>query len=202
MGIMRLTETPYSCYNVHKLEIGDTLAYIEFEDTEEGKRERKAFWLSPDGISLIAGFRREGESLEQIALRRIGVSDRTLDRWRRESEDLERALRQTDNLVNSMVEESLLRRALGYMTIESDEELVEGEMRVVRRRERHIPPDTKACLSWLYSRRSDRWRAQQEPIDASAEEIAAVRDVLVTIATTVSNTESTESLLESGEDQS
>lgn len=159
------------------------MAYVEFDvDTEAGKRERKAFWLSVDGIALIAGFRREGESLEQIALRRIGVSDRTLDRWRRESEALENALRQTDDLVNAMVEQSLLKRALGYTTVEEDEELVEGEMRVIRRRTRNVPPDTKACLSWLYSRRSDRWRIQQPPIDASAEEIAAVKDVLVTIA--------------------
>lgn len=161
------------------------MAYVEFEDTEEGKRERKAFWMSDDGIQLISGFRREGESFEQIALRRIGVSDRTLDRWRRQSEALENALRQTDDLVNAMVEQSLLRRALGYTAVEVDEELVEGQMRVVRRREKHVPPDTKACLSWLYSRRPDRWRAQQEPLDASAEEIAAVRDVLVTIATAV-----------------
>lgn len=158
------------------------MAYIEFPETEEGKRDRKRFWLSPDGVALVAGFRREGESLEQIARRRIGVSDRTMDRWRRESEALERAIRQTDDLVNAMVEESLLRRALGYDSVEEDEELVEGEMRVVRRRTRHVPPDTKACLSWLYSRRSDRWRAQQEPLDATSEEIAAVRDVIVAIA--------------------
>ena len=159
------------------------MAYGEFDpSTEAGKKERKAFWLSVDGIALIAGFRREGESFEQIALRRIGVSDRTLDRWRRESEALENALRQTDDLVNSMVEESLLKRALGYTTEEVVEELVEGEMRVVRRVSKPVPPDTKACLAWLYSRRSDRWRIQQPPIDASAEEIAAVKDVLVTIA--------------------
>lgn len=157
------------------------MAYIDFENTEAGKRERKAFWLSPDGIELISGFRREGESLEQIALRRVGVSDRTLDRWRRESEDLERALRQTDDLVNAAVEASLLKRALGYTVVEETEELVEGEMRVVRRSTRHVPPDTKACLSWLYSRRSDRWRIQQEPIDATTEELLAARDVLVTI---------------------
>lgn len=157
------------------------MAYVEFEDTEEGRRERKAFWLSSDGIELISGFRREGESFEQIALRRIGVSDRTLDRWRRESEELERALRQTDDLVNAAVEASLLKRALGYTVVEETEELVEGEMRVVRRSTRHVPPDTKACLSWLYSRRSDRWRIQQEPIDATTEELLAARDVLVAI---------------------
>jgi len=156
--------------------------HIEFEDTEEGKRERKAFWMSDDGIQLVAGYRREGASLERLA-RVIGISDSTLRKWRSQEPKLEAAIRQTDELVNSMVENALLRRALGYTTVEVDEELVEGEMRVVRRRERHVAPDTRACMNWLFSRRPDRWRAQQAPLDASAEEIAAVRDVLVTIAT-------------------
>lgn len=162
------------------------MAYIDFPDTNEGRSERKAFWLSDDGIQLVAGWRREGASFERVAYL-IGITESTLRKWRSLEPRFEAAIQQTDDLVNAMVENALLRRALGYSTVEVDEELVEGEMRVVRRRERHVPPDTKACLSWLYSRRADRWRAQQAPIDASAEEIAAVRDVLVTIATAVTD---------------
>lgn len=159
------------------------MAYIDFPDTNEGRSERKKFWLSDDGIQLVAGWRREGASFERVAYL-IGITESTLRKWRSLEPKMEAAIQQTDDLVNAMVENALLRRALGYSTVEVDEELVEGEMRVVRRRERHVPPDTKACLSWLYSRRADRWRAQQAPLDASSEEIAAVRDVLVTIATT------------------
>ena len=159
------------------------VAYIDFPDTMEGVQERKAFWLSDDGIQLVAGWRREGAGLERIA-HLIGISETTLRKWRNQEPRLEAAIRQTDELVNALVENALLRRALGYTTMEVVTELVEGEMREVRRVEKPVPPDTKACLAWLYSRRSDRWRTQQAPIDASAEEIAAVRDVLVTIATT------------------
>lgn len=159
------------------------MAYIDFPDTNEGRSERKRFWLSDDGIQLVAGFRREGASLERIAYL-IGISENALRKWRSMEPKLEAAIQQTDELVNAMVENALLRRALGYTAVEVVEELVEGEMREVRRIEKPVPPDTKACLSWLYSRRSDRWRIQQAPIDASAEEIAAVKDVLVTIATT------------------
>ena len=169
------------------------MAYIDFPDTNEGNSERKAFWLSDAGIQLVAGFRREGASLERIAYL-IGISENTLRKWRSQEPKMEAAIHQTDELVNAMVENALLKRALGYSTVEVDEELVEGEMRIVRRREKHVPPDTKACLSWLYSRRSDRWRIQQAPLDASAEEIAAVKDVLVTIATAA-----TEALPEGGE---
>ena len=161
------------------------MAYIDFEDSNEGNSERKRFWMSDDGIQLVSGFRREGASLERIAYL-IGITEGTLRKWRSQEPRLEAAIRQTDDLVNASVENALLMRALGYTSVEVVEELVEGEMREVRRIERPVPPDTKACLSWLYSRRPDRWRAQQEPIDASAEEIAAVKDVLVTIASAVS----------------
>lgn len=158
------------------------MAYIDFEDSNEGRSERKRFWLSDDGIQLVAGWRREGAGLERIAYR-IGITETTLRKWRSMEPKLEAAIQQTDELVNAMVENALLRRALGYTSVEVEEELIEGELRVTHRREKHVPPDTKACLAWLYSRRSDRWRTQQAPLDASAEEIAAVRDVLVTIAT-------------------
>ena len=159
------------------------MAYIDFPDTEQGKRDRKAFWLSEDGIRLISGWRREGITIEQIAWRHIGISDRTFDRWKQESEALERALKLSQDVVNAMVEESLLRRALGYEYEEETQELVEGKMRTTKIVRKHVAPDTKACLSWLYSRRSDRWRAFQEPLDTSAEDIKAVEGVLVSIAT-------------------
>lgn len=157
------------------------MAYMEFPDTNEGRTERRKFWLSDDGIQLVAGWRREGASFERVAAL-IGITETTLRKWRSQEPRLEAAIQQTDDLVNALVENALLRRALGYTTVEVVEELVEGEMREVRRIEKPVPPDTKACLSWLYSRRSDRWRIQQAPVDASAEEIAAVKDVLVTIA--------------------
>ena len=157
------------------------MAYVEFPSTVQGNRERKAFWTGADGIELISQWRREGVSLEEIALRHIGVTDGTLARWRKQFPEVERAIRQTDDLVNAKVERTLLQRALGYEVEEEDEELVEGELRVVRRRRRHVPADTKAALSWLFSRRSDRWRAQQAPLDASREELQAVRDVVVSI---------------------
>lgn len=157
------------------------MAYMEFEDSQQGRIDRKRFWLSDDGITLIRQWRREGASLERVAAH-IGVATSTLEKWRMQEPRLEAAIKQTDELVNAMVENALLRRALGYDKVDVTEELVEGEMREVRRVTTPVPPDVKAALSWLYSRRSDRWRAQQAPIDATAEEVAQAKEVLVTIA--------------------
>lgn len=162
------------------------MAYREFPSTNAGHIARKKFWLSEEGLEILAGFRREGETLEEIYEGRIGITETTWRRWLAGSEDLRRAMSQTDRYVNYLVEKALLRRALGYEVVEIDEELVEGEMRVVRRRHRHVPGDTKAQLAWLYSRRPDRWRASQDPRDATAEQLQAVDTVLVSVVSAVS----------------
>lgn len=158
------------------------MPYKSFPDTNAGHAARKDFWLSDEGLELISGFRREGETLEEIYEGRIGITETTWRRWLAGSGDLRAAISQTDEYVNCLVERALLRRALGYEVTEVDEELVEGEMRVVRKRHRHVAPDVKAQLAWLYSRRADRWRAAQDPRDASTEQLRAVDGVLVSIA--------------------
>jgi hypothetical protein len=157
------------------------VAYIDFPDGNKGLAERKAFWLSPDGIELVSGWRREGIPLGVIALEYIGCSEGTFKRWTRESKDLAGALALSQDVTNARVEQALLKRALGYTDEEVQEELVEGVMRVTKRTKKPIPPDVKACLSWLYSRRSDRWRAQQEPIDNLADEVKTAKEILVAI---------------------
>ena len=157
------------------------LPYREFPNTNQGNLDRKAFWLSDEGLELISGFRREGETIEEIYQGRVGITETTWRRWLAGSEGLRSAISQTDEYVNCLVERALLRRALGYEVVEVDEELVEGEMRVVRKRHRHVAPDVKAQLAWLYSRRADRWRANQDPRDASTEQLRAVDGVLVSI---------------------
>lgn len=159
----------------------DLMAYIDFPEGYLGIKERKAFWLSPDGIELISGWRREGIPLGVIALEYVGCSEGTFKRWSRESPDMAKALMVSQDVTNARVEQALLKRALGYDVIESKTELVEGEMVVTEETKRHVPPDVKACLSWLYSRRSDRWRATQEPVDNLKDEVKTAKEILVAI---------------------
>lgn len=157
------------------------MAYIDFPAGNKGIQERKAFYLSEDGIELISSWRREGIPIEEIALKYIGVSANTLWRWTKECKELEVALGISQDITNSKVEQALLKRALGYDVFEEQSELIEGEMRVIRKIQKHIPPDVKACLSWLYSRRSDRWRSQQEPIDRVEDEVKTAKEILIAI---------------------
>lgn len=157
------------------------MAYIDFPASNQGMKERKAFWMSPDGIELITGWRREGIPLDEIATKYIGIGSTTMWRWTKESDDLATALAVSQDVTNAKVEKALLKRALGYDYDELQHELVEGEMRLVKRIRKHVAPDVKACLSWLYSRRSDRWRAAQEPVDNLADEVKTAKQILVAI---------------------
>lgn len=157
------------------------MAYIDFPAGNKGTKERKTFWLSPDGITLISQWRREGIPLEEIALKYIGIGSTTLWRWTKESDDLQTALGISKDVTDGKVEQALLKRALGYDYDEITTELVEGQMRVTKKIRKHVSPDVKACLSWLFSRRPDRWRAQQEPLDATAGEMETAKQIIVAI---------------------
>lgn len=157
------------------------MAYIDFPAGNQGMKERKTFWLSPDGIELISGWRREGIPLDEIATKYIGIGSTTMWRWTKESDDLATALAVSQDVTNAKVEKALLKRALGYDYDEVQQELVEGMMRVTKVTRKHVSPDVKACLSWLYSRRSDRWRAAQEPIDNVANEVKTAKEILIAI---------------------
>ena len=157
------------------------VAYIDFPQSQEGMAKRKEFWLSDDGILLVSQWRREGIPLEQIAAEYIGVSSQTLWRWTKGCPDLGTALGVSKDVTNSKVEQALLKRALGYEYDEITKELVEGQMRTTKVIRKHVSPDVKACLSWLFSRRPDRWRAQQAPLDDDAEDMKTAKKILVAI---------------------
>ena len=137
--------------------------------------------MSPDGILLISQWRREGVPLEEVSTNYIGCSSRTLWRWTKECPELAQALGISKDVTNGKVEQALLKRALGYYYDEVTTELVEGEMRTTKVIRKHVSPDVKACLSWLYSRRPDRWRAQQEPLDSDADDMNTAKKILVAI---------------------
>lgn len=143
------------------------MAYMDFPDDLQGQKKRKEFWLSEEGLTLIAGWRRRGASLTKIAEEYIGIKRTTWWGWYKKSEELRKACAVAKEVADSTVENALYRKAVGYDYYEEVEELIEGELVVTRRYKRHMPPDTKAILSWLYNRLPNLWRATQEPLEAT-----------------------------------
>lgn len=154
------------------------MAYIDFPDGLEGQKKRKAFFLSEDGLILIRGWRRQGIPLTDIAEKYIGVSKTGFWGWYRQSEDLRKACAVALETTNSSVEESLLKRATGYNYTEDTYELVGGDLRLTKRVTKHVAPDTKAILAWLYNRLPSRWRAIQEPLEAT-QYTETIKNILV-----------------------
>lgn len=154
------------------------MAYIDFPDGLEGQKKRKAFWLSEDGCTLIAGWRRNGVPLTTIATDNIGISKTGFWGWYRESEELRKACANSKDIADSSVEDALYRRAVGYYYWEEQWELVEGDVRLTKKFKKHMPPDTKAIMQYLFNRRPETWRALQEPLEAT-KYTETIKNVLV-----------------------
>lgn len=154
------------------------MAYIDFPDGLEGQKKRKAFFLSEDGLALIADWRRHGIPLTRIAEEFIGVSKTGFWGWYRQSEDLRKACAVSKDITDAHVEDALYKRACGYNYTEDTWELVEGNLVLTKQIQKHIPPDVKAIMAWLYNRLPNRWRAIQEPLEAT-QYTETVRNILV-----------------------
>lgn len=162
------------------------MAYVDFPDDINGRKDRKAFFLSKDGLTLIAGWRRQGIPLKKIAEDYVGISSTAWWGWYRESEALRDACAVSLDITNATVEEALLKRALGYTYNEETYELVEGEMRLTKTVTKHVQPDVKAILSWLFNRMPNKWRAIQEPLE-SVQYVETVKNILVAMKEVAEN---------------
>ena len=154
------------------------MAFKDFPDTPKGRKERREYYESEDGLLMIESWRRQGIDLKVIATDYIGVSVEAFRRWRKASPAMVRACNVAMDVCNSAVEKSLLKRATGYDYTEEVWELVEGEMMLVRQYKKHMPPDTKAILSWLYNRLPNMWRSVQEPLEQT-QYTETIKEILV-----------------------
>ena len=162
------------------------MAYLDFPDNLKGQKERKAFWLSEAGLQLIAGWRRNGVPLTTIATENIGVSKTAFWGWYKESEDLRHACACAKEVCDSSVENALYRKAVGYDYWEERWDLIEGELRLAQKFKRHMPPDTKAIMQWLYNRLPLSWRAIQEPLEQT-QYVETIQNILIAMKEVAEN---------------
>ena len=75
----------------------------------KGKYQR---WLEPDGLILLEGWARDGLTDEDIA-HNIGVNPCTLYDWKNKYPKISEAIKKGKEVVDIMVENALLKRAMG-----------------------------------------------------------------------------------------
>lgn len=126
-------------------------------------------WLTEENLALLEGWARDGLSDIQIA-QNIGISDRTLYRWKKEYGQICQSLKKGKEVADYQVENALFKRALGY-TIEIKEQKIDKYGCVHDLvKDVHIPPDTGAIAFWLKNRKPDKWREKQDKPQANNDE--------------------------------
>lgn len=140
-------------------------------------------------IPWVRGLARRGCTVEEIC-DELGIVKDTFYRWCKKDVALSDALKEGRSVTDRKVEDSLLKRALGYTTTErrtivatkESGETYPAKVEVV---EREIAPDTAACIFWLKNRDPDAWRDKRE-VDLS-ENITDLKNVMVAIRKAAEN---------------
>ena len=76
----------------------------------KGKYE---YWLTPDGLLLLEAWARDGLTDEQIA-HNLNITTSTFYEWKKKYPEISEALKKGKEVVDILVENALLKRALGY----------------------------------------------------------------------------------------
>jgi len=110
-----------------------------------------------DKLILVEGWARDGLTDEQIA-KNLGIGTRTFYEYKEKYPQFSQSLKRGKEVVDTEVENALLKRALGYTYDEETyEELSDGTSKS-KTVTKHIPGDTTAQIFWLKNRKPGVWR--------------------------------------------
>lgn len=98
----------------------------------------------------------------------MGISTSTLYNWKNDHLEILEALKKGKEVVDILVENALLKRALGYSYKETTRELFvdkktgKEEMKITKVVEKEVIPDTTAQIFWLKNRKPEEWRDKRQ----------------------------------------
>lgn len=128
-------------------------------------RTRPEDWLTKNNIMRIEGWARDGLAMSDIA-KKMGVARSTLYEYMDKLPDIADAIKRGREPVDFQVENAMLKRALGYTTVETVEEVHTDEngtpRKHVRKITKEVPPDVGAQIFWLKNRKPELWRDKKE----------------------------------------
>lgn len=139
-------------------------------------------WLEPDGLLCLEGWARDGLRDADIA-DRIGISTVTLYEWMKKYPNISNALKRGKEPVDIEVENSLLRRALGYKYKEVtkervfDKEADDYYFIVTKEVTKEVAPDVTAQIFWLKNRKPEQWRDKRDVDIGISDRIQIIDDI-------------------------
>lgn len=128
----------------------------------KGKYEK---WLESNNLILLEGWARDGLTDEQIA-HNMGIRTSTLYEWKKKYLEISEVLKRGKEVVDILVENALLKKALGY-TVKEQKVTKDG---LIVEIEKEISPDTTAQIFWLKNRKPDKWRDRVENINTNDDD--------------------------------
>lgn len=129
-------------------------------------------WLTEDSLLVIEGWARNGLTNEQIA-HNIGISKNTFYRWIDSYSDFRDSLKKGRKPLNIILENTLIKKALGYQDTESiviEEKEIDGVKETTTKTTvRNYPPETASLIFALKNRYKEQYKAN--PLSETEEEI-------------------------------
>lgn len=149
--------------------------------SKSGRNGKYEKWLTEDGLTLLQGWARNGLTDQQIA-HNCGISAKTLYEWKLKHSEIGEALKEGKEIIDLMVENALLKRALGYdyeeitherVLVGVDEETKRPihEMALTKIVTKMVIPDTTAQIFWLKNRKKAEWRDNEERMEIEREKL-------------------------------
>ena len=143
---------------------------------------KRAEWEEDDNLLLLAGWRRDGLTIEQIARDKVGCNPVTIYDWINKSPKIANALKKSKEIVDREVESALFKQITGYYvdefetTYRYDENGNKYEFESKTKR-KYVPPSNAAIFFALKNRlgyvdvpRSELDRMEQEARIAKLKE--------------------------------
>lgn len=118
-------------------------------------------WLEEDKLLLLESWARTGLTDEQIS-HNMGIATGTLYEWKKKYSEINEALKNGKEVVDILVENALLKRALGYKYEEVKTETEMGIVTKVTKTVKEVQADTTAQIFWLKNRKPAEWRDKRE----------------------------------------
>lgn len=114
------------------------------------RNEKASEWLTKENLVRIQGWARDGLTDAQI-MHNMGIGHTTFYRWKSEHKEIRDALKNGKEVVDYLVENALLKRALSG--------------------------DTTACIYWLKNRKPNEWRDhRKQETDFSGDGVEIIND--------------------------
>lgn len=145
----------------------------------KGKYE---YWLTPDGLTRLEAYARDGLTDELIA-GKMGIRRETLYDWIKKFPNISNALKRGKEVIDTEVENALLKRAMGYTYEEVTKEAVKDRktgkisLEITKIVKKEVQPDTTAQIFWLKNRKPAEWRDKTDVEHSGSLGVKIIDDI-------------------------